>query len=370
MAIFVVVAGVLLMLGGATALLFGFDIVMTERGSAMVIGGTVTLSGGAITVGIGFALVKLNQILRTLALRDGKMLRATPPTDRPVVPMIASETALSAQSLSPQSPEPSLAGMPVTRMPVTGMAATDMAVGGLAVAGLAVAGAAAAGYSMVPKTNVDEPNLDGTGLSEQDVVAFADVTPAENTEIEANTAPQNPMSSLDLEAELSRALNETGYSNEKDRRFTAGLSEHLSKSGGVTPSPLSVSLPQESSSKEDTASGGTAISDPLVLSFVQPHSDTRADDDNIVEGAEDEPIVSIEGTDLDGDPTDVVDIDTAHGPGVAPPLDGERPEVLRTYNAGGRSYTIYVDGSVEAETKNGVERFVSMEEFRHHLTNA
>ncbi len=42
-------------------------------------------------------------------------------------------------------------------------------------------------------------------------------------------------------------------------------------------------------------------------------------------------------------------------------------KVLGTYNAGGRTYSMYADGSVEAATESGVERFSSMDELRRHL---
>ena len=43
------------------------------------------------------------------------------------------------------------------------------------------------------------------------------------------------------------------------------------------------------------------------------------------------------------------------------------PVVLGSYKAGGRSYTMYSDGSVEAVTEAGVERFASLESLRAHL---
>jgi hypothetical protein len=43
--------------------------------------------------------------------------------------------------------------------------------------------------------------------------------------------------------------------------------------------------------------------------------------------------------------------------------------VLGSYRAGGRAYTMYSDGSVEAVTEAGVERFASMEALRAHLAD-
>jgi hypothetical protein len=55
----------------------------------------------------------------------------------------------------------------------------------------------------------------------------------------------------------------------------------------------------------------------------------------------------------------------AVAPLSAPVLPSKK--VLGTYNAGGRTYSMYADGSVEAVTEFGVERFNSMDELRRHL---
>jgi hypothetical protein len=47
--------------------------------------------------------------------------------------------------------------------------------------------------------------------------------------------------------------------------------------------------------------------------------------------------------------------------------DGPPRMVLGSYKAGGHTYTMFSDGSVEAHTENGVERFDSMESLRSHL---
>jgi hypothetical protein len=51
----------------------------------------------------------------------------------------------------------------------------------------------------------------------------------------------------------------------------------------------------------------------------------------------------------------------------AQPILPGQPTVLGNYRAGGRVYTMYSNGTVEAVTEHGVERFESMQALREHL---
>jgi hypothetical protein len=44
-----------------------------------------------------------------------------------------------------------------------------------------------------------------------------------------------------------------------------------------------------------------------------------------------------------------------------------RPEVIGNYEAHGAHYTMYADGSIEAETQHGVYRFASIEELKRFI---
>jgi hypothetical protein len=374
LAIFVIVAGVLLMLGGAAALLFGFDIVMTERGTAMVIGGTVTLSGGAIAIGVGFALVKLNQILRALDLKNSKTKNdktqhSTSSGDRPIVPTPITENVAPSQAGLAQTSSATLAGI---------------AVASVAVTGVALAGVAAVGNSIVSKSNSDPHPFDDAHPSDLDAIALAVETPAVNNEPYSNASPTALVSSPDLEAELSRALAETENNADQDRQFTAGLSEFLSKPKTDISDVSFVDPADENLSQEGAALGGIELTDAEtsdsgdkelgrdaalpseVLGSVEGEDTTEGDNSELsglnLDFPQDE-TASDEDNHVSSDQAE-----TLHD-GTAQETDILRPGILRTYNAGGKFYTIYVDGTVEATTNNGVKRFVSMDEFRAHLTN-
>jgi hypothetical protein len=374
LAIFVVVAGVLLMLAGATALLFGFDIVMTERGSAMVIGGTVTLSGGTIAVGIGFALLKLNQILQALTFKNDRVMRPVSNGDRPVVPTPAVETVVPSQAVLAQTPPSTLAGVAVA----------GIAVAGVAAAGVAATSAAVGGHSIFSRSTLAPSSSDDAHSFDSDGVALAVEAPVEKTD--SHSEPVSPLlvSSPDLEAELSRALAETDNSADQDRQFTAGLSEFLSKpktdtspvllakmSGETLPHDEEVAGDIDPLTEEELDAGEKDLAHGAGLSSTMIDHD---DEDRAISADREPSDLNLEDLpdDVEGDGENHSSLDqaaTLNG-GAAPTTDILKPGVLRTYNSGGKSYTIYIDGTVETATDKGVERFASMDEFRSHLASS
>jgi hypothetical protein len=365
-ALFVVACGALLMLGGAIALLMGFDIVMTERGAAMTIGGTVALSGGAVTVGVGFALLRLSQILRVLEARGGKAGRAGV-ADRPVVPIAPPE---APAGLLPDEPEPK-AAIPVA-------AGVTMA---------AAAGAAAIGFA-------------GS--------ASADDRPAAIDEPPPRAGPPPPVVSAppDLEAELAQALAETDPPppTPTKRSFADGLSAVLAKPIGrrgkvakeraakdFEPVETQAEAPEEL--KDDTQPEATiadvANQDEVQLEETLPEkpavgatmavpetaatehaSSTAAQEpeteltapDSADDDAKDSKPASVTMPEAEAESESVPALPEATA--IPPRL---KSGVLGTYNVGGRVYSMFADGSVEAVTEAGVERFRSMEELRRHL---
>jgi hypothetical protein len=357
-ALFVVACGALLMLGGAIALFMGFDIVMTERGAAMTIGGTVALSGGAVTVGVGFALLRLSQILRALEARGGKAARAGA-ADRPVVPIATPEAAAGPL---PDEPEPK-AAIP--------------AAAGVAMA--AAAGAAAIGFA-------------GSARA-QDKLASHD----EPVALPVEPPPPAVSAPPDLEAELALALAETDPPppTTGKRSFADGLSAVLAKPsnrrgkagkerGAKDAEPVEARAEVQDGLKEDTQLEAT-ISDVTkqeeakredpAAEAAMPVSETAAAEDAFGADAQ-EPEVELTSPDsadddaVDSKPASVTMSESEPTPPIpqavlAPPR--LKSGVLGTYNVGGRVYSMFADGSVEAATETGVERFRSMEELRRHL---
>jgi hypothetical protein len=407
-ALLVIVCGALLMLGGAVSLLMGFDIVMTERGSAMTLGGVIALSGGAVTVGIGFALLRLSQILQALESRNPKGPGRSAPSDRPVVPL-GGTTPPSSDLAQEAAPEKAAAGG-----------------SGLAM-GAAVAGAAAAvgGIAWPGKRDPELPpaelvsDLPVSGLS--DPVVGSAATTAIDTMVKAEAAPASPPSSgiADLEEELSRALAEpfAGPSSPLPQAdvtpdialadthpaetqlaesaskasFAQGLSELLDKPRGRRRRALVADSAAESVEPDVPLTAASTENDAeetetgAVVAVSIPTED--ATDSALAAVGEDQQTDPRESqpTTLPATPTseDQAKTDNAETESPEPLQDSGVDDlrntvastpalatlkVLGTYNAGGRTYSMYSDGSVEAITATGVERFESMEALRKHLS--
>ncbi|MBA4789743.1 MAG: DUF308 domain-containing protein, partial [Rhizobiales bacterium] len=54
---------------------------------------------------------------------------------------------------------------------------------------------------------------------------------------------------------------------------------------------------------------------------------------------------------------------------VAPPAAAE-PSVLKSGVVGGMAYTLYSDGSIQAELPDGTLRFASLQELRDHVARS
>ena len=57
-------------------------------------------------------------------------------------------------------------------------------------------------------------------------------------------------------------------------------------------------------------------------------------------------------------------------PSAVPPASGEPAAILKSGVVDGMAYTLYVDGSIEAELPNGTLRFASINELREHLAKS
>jgi len=325
-ALFVVFCGILLMLGGGASLLLGFDIVMTERGSAMTIGGVIALSGGVVSLGIGFALFRLAKIQKALEARGGRLARPAP-LDRPVVPFQEESGA----------PQPAREDDSALRP----------ALGAAVAAGAAAAASAGHGLPAPSTETIDHAAADTT--------AHAAAVPA------------------DLEAELSRALSD--IDSPPQRSFSEGLSELLARdfqepAERSAPEPgLVGDEPTRSLLVDDNAdlwapathaprqSPGSVDHD--MRSVSEADEAGRADADPAGEGAARE-------ADPDSDqdpPSNEKDRETLEAEDAASP----QQVVLGSYTIGDCTYRMFADGSVEAATERGVERFSSMDELRRHL---
>ncbi len=285
LALAVMVLGALLGAGGAYFVVLGFDIVLTERGAAMTIGGVVALSGGVVTFALGCAVLRLTQILNRLEQQS---------------------TIHSADQIGSVDAPPALAPAAASA------AAVAAAAGGVA----ALAGAAAAyAHEEAQDTVAPPPSVAGAGHG----------APAG----EDATAAASPAASADIEFLLADRMPEAAPKDEVD----ALIAE--------------LAAPVEEARHADEAAEEAADEAP------DHHASAASDDDpsnSDIARAADDPEPDAGGRD-DEQPV------------------AERT-ILGSYKAGGRTYTMYSDGSVEALTDDGVERFDSMEALRSHLARS
>ena len=62
--------------------------------------------------------------------------------------------------------------------------------------------------------------------------------------------------------------------------------------------------------------------------------------------------------------------EAAAEPTAEPAASASTPAILGQYEANGARYTMYVDGSIDAETAHGVYRFASMEELKRFIEHS
>lgn len=380
MALLVIVCGALLVIGGAISLLMGFDIVMTERGSAMTLGGIIALSGGMITVGIGFALLRLSQILAALQERNSRGVRPVVTPDRPVIPAVSAEPVNSGDVPVEPVAEPGMSRIGLG----AGLGAGAVAAG--LGAGLAAAGVAASATGLAAtKQDQEKPDPDAAPAQQPAVPDVADIDipgmpdlPSPETAAASLASPIASWPIPDLEEELARALAEPEVASlpgqAREKSFADGLSDLLAKPKGRKRRPE----PELEAGSEPEADQDE---EPVEASVSQLFAETIADADPLEVSAATADAIAGEAAaaaiaaepeaaaaampetfraadELTGD-------DRADASQNAPVIPSKK--VLGTYHAGGRTYSMFADGSVEAITENGVERFSSMDELRRHL---
>jgi hypothetical protein len=398
LALFVILAGILLIIGGGISLLAGFDIVMTERGSAMTIGGTVALAGGTITLGIGFALLRLSQILRVLQTVEQEETAAEPAAET-ANPVLA-ETAIAPATVEimRQDIAPSA---PLTQTPVTaaieasrteddtilvsplkprdveeapkkpGFFRSRAKMAGIGAAGIGAAGAAGAAILASSAALADPDKDEKIQTSEEDLLP----------PLPEITSPQvKEALPLDLEAELSRALAEdtpislnqeqpsaeseletifAETTEELPLSFNEGLSKILSKPKKRGKKGAATDVSEETSAETDSIADEISKVEDAPSSSIDVLDKTSSGSDRMIDPVEE----LLQDAQIEDQPIQGASVKT----GVNLSQSEQRPAILGTYNAGDGTYVMYADGTVEAINEQGVRLFKSMEELRAHL---
>lgn len=414
----IVILGALLALGGGASLLYGFDIVVTERGSAMVIAGTTALAGGAVTLAIGLAL-------RALAAAERRLIARLPVrAERPRLPVRSEAPAETA----PRSAEPWQDLTAARRNTEAAPSAGAARMGAAAGAGAALAGGMLVGSALATRTEdgpvtapISAPDastparpaapaeplfdpafeavlherLDDAADSPRRTFSEAAATldaeailadllppaaaeaapapPAVDVPRLAEPAPPAPAIARDLQERQvqERHAQNTDLHNAEaqdadaaDRvtdldAATAAVAGSADDAGRDWAAPDDLFSDPPFAGPEPsgaTATPETEAGSPIAVSAGPVHADAEPHADPVSEGAEDP-------HDLPAPPS-VPQVET---PPTAAPSRAERA-VLGVYRAAGRTYTMFADGSVEAVTETGVEYFDSLDQLRAHMS--
>src|SRR5215210_1015233 len=98
MVVALLVLSLAMIVGGLAAVMFGWDIVLTERGWAMLIAGSVSAGSGAILLGLAAVAGRLGRIRKDLAMLHEELSRLGAPV--PPLPTIDPVNAVSSALLS------------------------------------------------------------------------------------------------------------------------------------------------------------------------------------------------------------------------------------------------------------------------------
>lgn len=338
---FIVGSGVLMTAAGIAYLILGFDIVMTERGSAMTIGGTIALCSGLATIALGLATRRLTQILRVL---EG-IGRAAP----------APEAAPGAAAVTPPEPTQPPRTETVSRVPADPAAVyPDGALGG-------------AEQPVIQRTAALGAAVGAAGAG---ALVLMEAPPA-GTNASETSAPEASPDHHDADHDDTVRNEEAGAAAAKDPLddIVEALLDDPADVGETEPTTAPIF--DDARAEDHSAVDPSEVdSSAAVLSAVESSADDGpAPEDRPQAVTEDIPPAA-EPQSLPPDERDAAGPPESKDRGEPPPepspARGE-PAVLGTYRAGGRTYTMYSDGTVEAAAADGVERFESMQALREHL---
>jgi hypothetical protein len=298
-----------LFLAGATAIGLGVDFIDIERGWTQVIAGSVAVTGAVITLALGCILVRLG------ALQHSLSAASSPPPPVPTEQPDYQEGEGETQYYAVAEPSPDLSAVPAATVDAE------------------IANVIAEQAAILPSSEEgDKPWLDAA-VPASDEPEPRPVEPAPGSMPPPGKQKRNRANGLP--------------------RFGGGWPfARAARPAAIEPTPA---LPETAAAE---ASQATYSVDWLESALTKLEEDTEW-------AAPKQPAAPVD-VPLEQMPTAEPSASAAHpmgSPDSAAP-DMQTAEVVGKYSAGGVSYSIFVDGSIEADTPNGVYKFQSMEELK------
>jgi hypothetical protein len=304
------VFGILLVIAGAASIYSGYDIIEIERGWASVIAGTTALTGGAITIGLAWILRSLEELRATVETREMRPAPAGTQALQPETPA-ALPVALATASVRENAP------VQQREEPVFGQFdRTDTEMEEIAEQRFEPPTAPPASPPKMPETS--QPAAQKPSLSR---ASYAFTAAAAKARTERRSEPS-----------VSELWRRVGVNLE------AAKSEPPAEAPEA-PLPRSASLPP------------TRQSDPAAA---EPEAGDWLDQ---AMARFDEAIPPESGE------------TSEEAPPLAPRSSPEQPEspepeVIGRYEAEGTAYVMYADGSIDAQSEQGILRFHSLAELK------
>ncbi len=408
--------GALLSLGGAVSIWNGVDVIQSERGWVAVIAGSVTLTGGIVTFAL-FLLIREVQALRATVSAAARTALVPPPPPR-AVPVVAPDIAEEPAPVAPVLQEPVAAAIsapvdsapvappvvepapmeptvpqappheslafeqvfPPVPVPPTPVAppserfrfrSTDAAIG-------MAAGAAAIGMfarsragSSTPETPSPEAAVSAEPAPPPQAEAQPDHVPSPESVLELlEEALQEPQpeaasqtasteAATDVEAATGEPKTEEGQSASAEAVVSPGyawLERALGRDEGRK-SPALDWLRSRPPTELLIDPAATAPGVPAEAPAAEPEASIPAEP---VEEAVPEAESAVETAPADEGAAEQEQSEQAPEPAA-------EPGVLGRYSSGGSDYTLYSDGSIDAQTEQGLFHFASMAELRAHI---
>jgi hypothetical protein len=361
----------------------------------MTLSGLFSCFTGLLLIVQGLTIRRLDGLKRDVA----GLAEARVTDQRPVVPMVneLDDPTRNSLPMEPtQSPPPAEESLPQPKLKGlrigAGLANSGLAAGGLAAGGLAAAGAAMArdGGSTSIETTPDishqpTPIVDDAALEAELARALSgDVSVHAKDEVETFASPEHddPILALlrgkkDVFAQDTVAENDASDLDEQ----TAEPDQDEPTNQTVEDQPVvesdaaeaETSVTEAEVTAEEVVADRDSDSAEPDAELVEATDQDTSNDSEPAEGDDPEPDEAAEPSEKDVEaeaPAETLATSAAVDAAPEAPAPADVPpseRVVGRYRVGGRAYTMFADGTVEAVTEHGVERFKSMEDLRTHL---
>lgn len=295
---------VAMILGGLLTTLFGWDIVLVERGWTMVIAGSVTAASGAILLGIAAAVSKLSRIQSLLS-------------------QLQEETAREAVVAVPES-----------------------------VAGLSLAAASGGVIAAAAVADADEPEAKDEAQPVLPLFMEEERREREEDEVQVAEWPERPRVDepiLPFPPRTTPAPAPLREEDETDMKVPDFLLAERDRDTDEEPRVMDGADIYNRDLKDEREPGPQDLDehDRRVepVAEIEPEREPEPD----LEPAPIKP-------DLEEEPEE-----------ESVPESSEPATVVGTYNSGDNKYVMFSDGSIEAQTPSGVFRFKSLDELKEFI---